>query len=79
MFRRVADSLWENLEMETMPFDVRVEGTGERAALYIETKKIASQREVPPGTEDLSALREGILAALNEARKKHPMANFFKF
>jgi predicted Zn-dependent protease len=78
LFGRVASDLSERLQMETMPFDIRVEGgTSPDAAFYIETKKILSNREIPKGCEPLSALRDGVQKALTNARSDHPMANYF--
>jgi predicted Zn-dependent protease len=78
LFGRVVSDLSERLQMETMPFDIRVEGgTSPDAAFYIETKKILSNREVPKGCESLSALRDGVQKALTNERGGHPMANYF--
>jgi hypothetical protein len=78
LFGRVASNLSEYLQMETMPFDIRVEGgTSPDAAFYIETKKILTNREVPKSSEPLPALRDGVQKALTNARATHPMANYF--
>ena len=78
LFGRVASSLSEHLQMETMPFDIRIEGgSSPDAAFYIETKKILSNGEVPKGAEPLPALRDGVQKALTNARGGHPMANYF--
>ncbi|MDR3280510.1 MAG: M48 family metalloprotease [Synergistaceae bacterium] len=80
LFGRVASDLWKYLEMETLPFDIRVDGDpgSPSAAFFIETKKIATARERPDGTEPLSVLREGIQKVLTEARRNHPMADYYK-
>jgi hypothetical protein len=79
VFERVASSLNEHLQMETMPFDIRVEGgDSPDAVFYVETKKILSNRETPKNGESLSALRDGVQNALTNARKNHPLANYFK-
>jgi predicted Zn-dependent protease len=78
LFDRVASHLSEYLQMETMPFDIRVEGgNSPDAAFYIETKKILSNSEVPKGSEPLSTLRDGVQKVLTNARGNHPMANYF--
>ncbi|MDR0765094.1 MAG: M48 family metalloprotease [Synergistaceae bacterium] len=78
LFGRVASDLNERLQMETMPFDIRVAGgISPDAAFYIETKKILSKDEAPKGCEPLSALRDGVQKALTNARVNHPMANYF--
>jgi predicted Zn-dependent protease len=76
LFGRVASSLNEHLQMETMPFDIRVgSGTSPDVAFYIETKKILSDSEVPKGCEPLSTLRDEVQKKLTNARHSHPMAN----
>jgi hypothetical protein len=78
LFARAASNLNERLQMETMPFDIRVEGEGSPdAAFYIETKKILSSAETPKGCEPLSTLRDGVQKALTNARGNHPLANYF--
>ena len=79
MFERAASGLWKYLEMETLPFDIMVEnhdGTG--AGCYIKAKKIVAEHELPPGTETLGTLREGVMRVLTEARRNHPMADYYK-
>jgi Zn-dependent protease with chaperone function len=79
IFERAASGLWKYLEMETLPFDIMVEnhdGTG--AGFYIKAKKIVSDYELPPGTETLGTLREGVMRVLTEARRNHPMADYYK-
>jgi predicted Zn-dependent protease len=78
LFGRVASNLNDHLQMETMPFDIRVEGgTSPNAAFYVETKKILSNSEIQEGCEPLPALRDGVQKALTNARDSHPMANYF--
>ncbi|MDR1651356.1 MAG: M48 family metalloprotease [Synergistaceae bacterium] len=80
IFGRVASDLAEYLQLETMPFDIRVEGdpSSPSSAFFIETKKIASAGELPEGTEPLPQLRENIQKVLTEARRTHPMADYYK-
>jgi predicted Zn-dependent protease len=80
LFSRVASDLWSYLEMETIPFDVRIEGdnSGSDAAFFIKARKIVSRSEIPPGTEPLPKLRDSIARTLDEARKNHPMADYYK-
>jgi predicted Zn-dependent protease len=78
LFERVASNLNEHLQMETMPFDIRVESDASSdAAFYIETKKILSYGEVPKGCGPLPTLRDEVQKTLADARSNHPMANYF--
>jgi Zn-dependent protease with chaperone function len=76
LFGRTARLLWDHLQMETAPYDIRVERRP-KEALYIEGEKIADGSGLPEGTESLESLREGILRALNEARRLHLMADYY--
>ena len=80
VFDRVASELWQFLDLETAPFDIRVEGDGisPGSAFFVKSRRIVTQGEAPPGTEALSALREGVMNALSEARRSHPMADYFR-
>ncbi|MDR1137483.1 MAG: M48 family metalloprotease, partial [Synergistaceae bacterium] len=80
LFGRVADDLWKYLQLETLPFDIRVEGHEGAAnqAFYVGSRRIASANELPQGTEPLRVLRENVQKALSDARMTHPMANYYK-
>jgi Zn-dependent protease with chaperone function len=80
LFGRVAYDLRQYREMETVPFDVRIEGdkSNPNSAFYVKAKKIAANKELPPNTEPLSVLREGVMKALSEAQKNHPMADYYE-
>jgi hypothetical protein len=80
LFARVADALWEHLQLETLPFDVRVEGGGNGTdqAFYVGSRKIAAADELPPGTEPLRTLRENVQKVLSDTRMTHPMADYYK-
>ncbi|MDR1965893.1 MAG: M48 family metallopeptidase [Synergistaceae bacterium] len=79
LFGRVASDLWEHLQLETVPFDMRVNGEGgPDAAFFIKAKRIAAQKELPEGTESLAALRNSLQDVLNKARGSHPMADYYK-
>ncbi|MDR0648028.1 MAG: M48 family metalloprotease [Synergistaceae bacterium] len=75
LFSQAARALWDHLQMETAPYDIRFErGSG---ALYIESEKIVGGRDLTSGTEPLESLRDGILRALDKARRLHPMADYY--
>jgi len=80
LFERVASDLWKYLELETAPFDIRVEGDGINLnpTFLIKARKIVTKDELQPGTESLSTLREGVMNVLTEARRSHPMADYYK-
>jgi predicted Zn-dependent protease len=76
LFGKAASLVWDSLQMETAPYDIRVE-KGPPEALFIESKKIAEKPALPDGTEPLESFREGVLRALNAARSLHPMADYY--
>jgi Zn-dependent protease with chaperone function len=80
LFARVAGDLWEHLQLETLPFDVRVEGgrDGANQVFYVGSRKIAASDELPPGTEPLRTLRENVQKVLSDTRMTHPMADYYK-
>ncbi|MDR2779921.1 MAG: M48 family metallopeptidase [Synergistaceae bacterium] len=80
LFGRVAGDLWEYLQLETVPFDVRIEsgGDGANQVFYVGSRKIAASDELPQGTEPLRTLRENVQKVLSDARMTHPMADYYK-
>jgi hypothetical protein len=78
LFERAASLLWETLQLETAPYDIRVSDSPSGKALYIGGKKLASAGEVPEGADTLDSLRQNILDALNTAKRSHPLADFFR-
>jgi predicted Zn-dependent protease len=76
LFGRTASLLWDSLQLETAPYDIRVEKEP-REALCVESERIVEKSALPDGTEPLEFLREGIQHALNEARRFHPMADYY--
>lgn len=77
LLTRVAASLWDELQMETSPHDIRVESEGVHSTFRIKGKKIVRTDELPQGIQPLPVLREGILNALNAARRGHPLADYY--
>jgi Zn-dependent protease with chaperone function len=80
LFGRVAGDLWKYLQLETVPFDIRVEG-GENDAnqtFCVGPRKIVATRELPDGTEPLLVLRENVQKALADTRMTHPMADYYR-
>ncbi|NLL36227.1 MAG: M48 family metalloprotease [Fretibacterium sp.] len=60
----------ENFQMETAPYDLRLEGD----CLFLKNIILAQKT---PGAEDLSSLRTGLLQAQGQAKRDHPMAKYF--
>lgn len=77
LLTRVAASLWDALQLETAPYDIRVESGAARSTFQIKGRKIVRSGELPPGLQPLSSLREGVLGALNAARRGHPLADYY--
>jgi Zn-dependent protease with chaperone function len=80
LFERVASDLWKYLQLETVPFDVRVEGgeSNPNSAFFVKAQKIVGRDELPSGTESLETLRAGVMRVLTQARNNHPMADYYK-
>jgi Zn-dependent protease with chaperone function len=78
LFDRVAEDIWNYLQLETVPYEMRVEGDGARSSFFIGNKKIISEDEIPNGAQSLAELRDGIQRALNLARRSHPLADYYK-
>jgi hypothetical protein len=77
VFERVASELWNMLQLETAPYDIRVEGVWPDESLFIMGRAIARGGDLPEGVSPLSELREGIQLAVTAARRSHPMADYF--
>ncbi|MDR3254575.1 MAG: M48 family metalloprotease [Synergistaceae bacterium] len=78
LFEDTASALWDSLQLETAPYDIRVGNSPSGQALFVDGKKIAGANELPDGTESLDILRQGVLDALNKAKRRHPLADFFR-
>jgi hypothetical protein len=77
LFERISSDLSEYLQLETAPFDVRVQGEGQNRSLWVEGRRIAQASELG-GASDVGTLRERVHRALTTARASHPMADYFK-
>ena len=74
---RVRLRLDECLQLETLPYDIRLQKEPEGDALRILARKIAEAREIPEGMEPLTLIRDRLQSALERARKRHPVANYY--
>jgi predicted Zn-dependent protease len=77
LFDRVASELWNTLQLETAPYDIRAEGVWPDESLFIMGRTVVVGRELPEDVAPLSFLREGIQLAVTAARRSHPMADYF--
>lgn len=66
----------DNLQMETPAYDIRVGAArGQSKGVFAGVKPLLLSA-VPENSDSLEMIRQRFLTALNEARKKHPMANY---
>ena len=66
----------DHLQMETPAYDIRVSSPhGHGGGVYAGVKPLYLST-FPGGTDGLETIRKRFLIALNEARKKHPMADY---
>ncbi len=74
-FEKARSGVERFFQMETPAYDIRLAGEGRSKGVYSGVVPL-----FPPsssfGADELAAIRERLLVALNEARKKHPMANY---
>lgn len=77
IFQKMADVLSNALQLETAPFDVRVQQDRDGRSLFIAGRRVISEHDAD-GSIDVDVLRERIHAALTDARRSHPMADYFK-
>ncbi len=76
-FEKSRRNVEQFLQMETPAYDIRVSGSGTSEGVFAGVRPLFEPRGPFSGGE-LDAIRERLLAALNEARKKHPMADYAK-
>ena len=78
LFERISADLSKYLQLETAPFDIRVQGDADGQSLWVEGKRIVRASELAPLSADPGGLRESVHRALSAARRSHPMADYFK-
>jgi Zn-dependent protease with chaperone function len=74
---KIADDLRDMLQLESAPYDIRIETSSSGRALFIKGRLIVEESELPEGAESIDALREGIRSSLGSAQRKHPMADYY--
>jgi hypothetical protein len=86
LLRRVRELLERDFQMELAPYDLRLEHVGVKDGVQGEGESVLRLKNVvlartplPEGMPGLSILRENLLEALDRARKKHPIASYFKY
>jgi Zn-dependent protease with chaperone function len=77
LFSRIADDLRDALQLESAPYDIRIESSPSGRALFIKGRLIAEEPELPEGAESIDLLREGIKNSLSAAQRRHPMADYY--
>lgn len=68
----------DSLAMELAPFDVTVHGAAGDRSLIIKGRVVLNEREMPEGMPSISEVRERIIAALSEARRENPLADYYE-
>jgi hypothetical protein len=80
LLRRVQGLLDRDFQMELAPYDLRLENDGAKGESALRLKNVVlAHTPLPEGMADLPALRENLLTALDRARKKHPIASYFRY
>jgi predicted Zn-dependent protease len=79
LLRRVRDLLERDFQMELAPYDLRLENDGKGESVLRLKNVVLAHIPLPEGMPGLSVLRENLLEALDRARKKHPIANYFRY
>lgn len=74
LFLSLSEKIDSILELETSPHDIQVVPVGGRAALVVSGRKLA-QEPLPEGLS-LAVLRDNIIKALMEAKRKNPVAEY---
>ena len=74
---RVRARLDEYLQLETLPYDIRLQKESDGDVLRILARKIAEEREIPKGMEPLTLIPGRLQSALEKARKRYPVANYY--
>lgn len=77
LLERIAHDIDDRLQLETAPFDLRVQGIGSDKALFISGKRAVKESEMSE-LGGVDSLREGLHARLAAARDSHIMADYFK-
>ena len=68
----------DSLAMELAPYDVTVYGTPGDRSLIIRGRTILNEREMPEGMPPIPEIRERIIAALSDARRENPLADYYE-
>jgi hypothetical protein len=80
LLRRVRNLLERDFQMELAPYDLRLEIDGAKGESVLRLKNVVlAQTPLPEGMPGLPTLRENLLDALDRARKKHPIASYFRY
>lgn len=75
---KAAKRLDESLEMELLPYDIKVSELGGERRLVIGRETILREDELLDGMPTLSVLRERVVEAVNHARSGSPMTDYYE-
>lgn len=78
LFEGVAKRLDENLELELAPYDIRVGGEPGSQSLIIGRSIILREDELLPGMPGLSEIRDGVMEAVNRARRGNILTDYYE-
>ena len=68
----------DNLAMELAPYDVTVSGFPGDQALLIKGRIVLRENEMPQDMPPLTEIRERVIAALTDARRENPLADYYE-
>lgn len=75
---RTAERLDDTLEMELMPYDIRVSDLGGERSLIIGRETILRENELLAGMPALPVLRERVVEAVNHARRGDILTDYYE-
>lgn len=78
ILERLAHVIDENLKLETAPYDIAIMETKEGKALRIGRAIALYNKDMREGMPSLEEIRKRLVLALENAKKQHPAANYFR-
>lgn len=75
---KTAKKLDETLELELLPYDIRVSGLDGERSLVIGRKTVLREDELLPGMPELPALRDRVMEAINRARSGGILTDYYE-
>jgi len=78
LLERAQNLIDRDFQMETPPFDLRLEIDGAYQGLLRLGNNVLARKPLPEGMTGLAEFRENLLGALARAQSRHPVATFFR-